>query len=141
MKTSGGFLISQIHQLKGRVFEKMLKEIGLEAFNGAQGRILYVLWEYKKLSITEISHLTSLANTTLTSMLDRMEDSGLVVRIPDTKNRRQIIVAITEKAEKYQEKYDKVSEQMDTLFYQDFTETEIINFENTLRRIKSNLER
>jgi hypothetical protein len=49
MKTSGGFLISQIHQLKGRVFEKMLKDIGLEAFNGAQGRILYVLWEYKKL--------------------------------------------------------------------------------------------
>jgi DNA-binding MarR family transcriptional regulator len=141
MKTHGGFLISQIHQLQGREFEKMLKEIGLDAFNGAQGRILYVLWERDKLSITEISHLTSLAKTTLTSMLDRMEESGLVVRIPDTINRRQIFVSITEKAKEYREIYDQVSEKMNKLFYQNFKENEIVNFENTLNRIIHNLEK
>lgn len=134
-------MISQIHQLQGREFEKMLKEIGLDAFNGAQGRILYVLWERDKLSITEISHLTSLAKTTLTSMLDRMEESGLVVRIPDTINRRQIFVSITEKAKKYREIYDQVSEEMNKLFYQNFKENEIVNFENTLKRIIHNLEK
>ncbi len=141
MKTHGGFLISQIHQLQGREFEKMLKEIGLDAFNGAQGRILYVLWERDKLSITEISHLTSLAKTTLTSMLDRMEESGLVVRIPNTINRRQIFVSITEKAKEYREIYDQVSEKMNKLFYQNFKENEIVNFENTLKRIIHNLEK
>jgi Transcriptional regulators len=140
VKTYGGFLISQIQKLQGRAFEKMLKDSGIEAFNGAQGRILYVLWEYEKLSITEIGKLTSLAKTTLTSMLDRMEAAGLVVRIPNKKNRRQIIISITEKAKNYKEMYDQVSNQMNILFYQGLTEAEIIDFENKLRRIINNLD-
>jgi DNA-binding MarR family transcriptional regulator len=140
MKTYGGFLITQIRQLSGRAFEKMLKESGVEAFNGAQGRILYVLWEHERLSITEIGRLTSLAKTTLTSMLDRMEDSGLIKRIPDKKNRRQIFISITDKAKGYRELYDQVSEQMNTMFYQGFTDSEISDFENKLRRIIHNLE-
>lgn len=140
-KTYGGFLISQIRQLQGRVFEKMLKESGVDAFNGAQGRILYVLWEHEKLSITEIGRLTSLAKTTLTSMLDRMENSGLVERVPDKENRRQIFIVITEKAKGYRELYDDVSEQMNQLFYQGFTEAEITDFEKTLKRIINNLEK
>jgi DNA-binding MarR family transcriptional regulator len=140
MKTSGGFLLSQIHQLSGRTFEKMLKESRVDAFNGPQGRILYVLWEHDKLSITEIGKLTSLAKTTLTSMLDRMEESGLVERIPDKENRRQIFIQITEKAKAYRDKYDAVSEQMNQLFYEGFTEEEVEAFEVLLRRIKANLE-
>jgi MarR family transcriptional regulator, organic hydroperoxide resistance regulator len=141
MKTYGGFLISQIHKLQGRAFEKMLKDSGIEAFNGAQGRILYVLWEHEKLSITDIGKLTSLAKTTLTSMLDRMEESGLVERIPDKKNRRQIFISITEKAKGYRDMYDRVSEQMNTLFYEGFTETEIVEFEDKLKRVINNLEK
>ena len=141
MKTSGGFLLSQIHQLSGRAFEKMLRESGVDAFNGAQGRILYVLWEYDKLSITQVGKLTSLAKTTLTSMLDRMEEIGLVERIPDKNNRRQIFVQITEKAKLYREQYDEVSQQMNQLFYQGFSEEEIKEFENMLGRIKENLDK
>lgn len=40
-KTNGGFLISQIKQIQGRVFERLLLEAGIEEFNGAQGRILF----------------------------------------------------------------------------------------------------
>ena len=141
MKTSGGFLLSQIHQLNGRAFERMLRESEVDAFNGAQGRILYVLWEHEQLSISQVGKLTSLAKTTLTGMLDRMEESGLVERIPDKDNRRQIFVRITGKAKEFREKYDEVSEQMNQLFYQGFREEEIIEFEDMLRRIKANLEK
>lgn len=140
MKANGGFLISQIKQLQGRVFEKMLKESEVDAFNGAQGRILYVLWEYERLTISEIGRLTSLAKTTLTSMLDRMEESGLVERIPDTQNRRQIFISITGKAKEYRDDYDRVSDRMNTLFYKGFSETEAAEFEVKLKRIIENLE-
>lgn len=134
-------MLSQIHQLSGRAFEKMLKESEVDAFNGAQGRILYVLWEQDYLSITEVGRLTSLAKTTLTSMLDRMEESGLVERIPDKQNRRQIFIRITDKAKAYRERYDVVSEEMNQLFYHGFREEEIQEFEDMLRRIKENLEK
>ncbi len=140
MKTQGGFLVSQIKQLQGRTFERMLRDSGVDAFNGAQGRILYVLWEREKLTISEIGRLTSLAKTTLTSMLDRMEAGGLVERVPDTRNRRQIHVILTPKARECRKAYDAVSERMNTLFYQGFDEKEIALFEAMLGRIIRNLE-
>jgi len=140
-KTYGGFLLSRIRHLSGRVFEKLLKESGVDIFNGAQGRILYVLWEHGQLTITEIGRLTSLAKTTLTGMLDRMEAAGLIERIPDKHNRRQIFISVTEKASKYREKYDTLSDKMSEIFYDGFTDDEIIYFENQLRRIIKNLEK
>lgn len=140
MKTYGGFLMSQIRHISGRIWEKLLKQSGVAIFNGAQGRILYVLWEHGNLTITEIGKLTSLAKTTLTSMLDRMEASGLIERVPDKKNRRQIFIVVTEKAKIYRKTYDWLSDKMNETFYRGFTEAEIIDFEDKLRRIKINLE-
>ena len=140
MKTYGGFYVSRVHQLCGRVFEKLLKESGVEAFNGAQGRILYVLWEYGQLSMVDISKNTSLAKTTLTSMIDRMEESGLVTRTYGTKDRRQILVSITEKAQKYHDRYNEISDQMNAIFYNGFSEKEIKTLEKALARIIRNLE-
>jgi len=140
LKKQGGFLMSQIRHLSGRTWEKMLKDSGIDVFNGAQGRILYVLWEHDQLTISEIGKLTSLAKTTLTSMLDRMEAGGLIKRVPDRNNRRQIFILITEKAKGFREKYDELSEQMNDVFYASFDDDEIIDFEDKLRRIIANLE-
>ncbi|MCI8622218.1 MAG: MarR family transcriptional regulator [Provencibacterium sp.] len=139
-KTYGGFLLSQIRHLSGRASERLFKESGVDIFNGAQGRILYVLWEHGQLTITEIGRLTSLAKTTLTSMLDRMEAGGLIERIPDKKNRRQTFISVTEKAKGYREKYDWISDRMSEIFYKGFTDDEILHFENQLRQIIKNLE-
>jgi len=140
MKKYGGFLISQISRVSSRIWERLLKECGVDTFNGPQGRILYVLWEHEKLTITDIAKLTSMANTTLTSMLDRMEAEGLVQRIPDKVNRRQIFISVTEKAKEYREKYDQISDDMNALFYKGFADVEIENFENQLRKILENLK-
>ena len=45
MVTNGGFLVTKIKQLGDRIFEKVLAEKNIDAFNGPQGRILYVLWQ------------------------------------------------------------------------------------------------
>ena len=40
---NGGFLVTKIKQLGDRIFERVLLKKGIDAFNGAQGRILYAL--------------------------------------------------------------------------------------------------
>jgi len=138
-ETQGGFLISQIKQISGRIFEKLLVSAGVEAFNGAQGRILYILWQTDCVPIVELSRKTGLAKTTLTSMLDRMEDANLIVRIFDKSDRRQIRIKLTETARKFSDEYDKVSSNMSEIYYAGFSNDEIIEFEDTLRRILRNL--
>lgn len=138
-KTNGGFLVSQVKQISGRVFEKILAESGVNEFNGAQGRILYVLWESDGIPIIELSKKTGLAKTTLTSMLDRMEMSQLIKREYNPSDRRQIIIKLTEKADSLRTAYNKVSEKMSEIFYQGFSDEDIELFENFLRKILQNL--
>ena len=141
METKGGFLISRIKQKGTRIFDRMLAESGIDAFNGAQGRILYVLWQKDEISISSLATQTSLANTTLTAMLDRMEATGLIIRKPDPKDRRNRLIALTEKAKSLQEDYTKISEQMNEMYYIGFSEEEIMQFESYLLRILTNLEK
>lgn len=138
-ETQGGFLISQIKQISGRIFEKLLINAGVEAFNGAQGRILYILWQEDDIPIIELSRKTGLAKTTLTSMLDRMENANLIRRVADPTDRRQIRISLTEAARELSEEYNKVSQEMTEIYYAGFTDDEIIAFENTLRRVLTNL--
>lgn len=141
METKGGFLISRIKQVGTRIFDRMLAASGIDSFNGAQGRILYVLWQNDEISISSLSVQTSLANTTLTAMLDRMENLDLIVRKPDPKDRRNRLIALTEKAKSLQDDYNRISQQMNELYYTGFTEKEIVQFESYLQRVLNNLEK
>ena len=139
-ESRGGFLISQIKQLQDRIFERLLKDHSIEEFNGAQGRILYVLWREDGLPISELGKRTSLAKTTLTSMLDRMEAKGHVARVFDSKDRRQTRIRLTESARKLDEKYQEISREMTRIFYKGFKNGGIRDLEAGLEKILHNLK-
>lgn len=140
METQGGFLITQVKQVGSRVFEKILGDANIQEFNGAQGKILYVLWQEDGIAINTLAKRVGLANTTLTSMLDRMEAAELIRRVPDERDRRKSRIVLTGKARALQGKYDEVSDKMNALYYVGFSEAEVRQFEDYLRRILKNLE-
>ena len=140
MKSNAGFLNSQNTHLGNRIFEKMLKDSGIDAFSGAQGRIMYVLWENGTLSVSQVCKLTSLANSTMTVMLDQMEVRGLINRTRNERNRKQILVSLTDTARLYKKEYDYISEKMNNLTYKGFSQEELMMYENMIIRIKKNLE-
>lgn len=140
MVYQGGFLIARLNKVGGRVFERILTEQNVDAFNGAQGQILYVLWQGDGISIREISEKTGLAVTSLTSMLDRMEATELLRRTAAPNDRRKTLIELTDKAKALQVDYDAVSERMGEILYQGFSEAEIIETEQYLTRMMRNLE-
>ena len=133
-------MISKIKQIQGRVFERLLAEHGIDQFNGAQGRILFVLWNDDNIPISDLSEKTGLAKTTLTSMLDRLEASGHIRRVFDPVDRRKVNIRITSAAKNLKDYYDEVSMKMNEIFYEGFSDAEIIKFENSLSRILKNLK-
>lgn len=140
IETRGGFLISQIKQIQGRIFGRLLTAAGIDEFNGAQGRILYILWQEDNLPIVELARRTGLAKTTLTGMLDRMEKLGHIVRCYDPGDRRQIRICLTDSARGLEHKYEEVSDEMSRLFYKGFTDEEILRLDAGLEKILKNLE-
>ena len=140
MESRTGFLISQIKQVQSRIFQRLLQESGVEEFNGPQGHILYVLWQKDEVPIVELSQKTGLAKNTLTAMLGRMEEQGLIERKTAESDKRQSLIVLTEKALDLQGKYDEVSQKMNEIFYKDFTEKEVEKIDGFLDRILQNLE-
>ncbi len=138
METKGGFYITQIKQLQDRIFERLLFENGIE-ISGGQGRILFILWKTDNLTISEISEKTSLAKNTVSVVINGMVNKGIVERNINPHNRRQMIVSLTGYAKSLQEKYEMVSQKMNVLFYQGFSEEEQRQFEQYLARILETL--
>ena len=140
MRINGGFQVSKIKQLGDRIFEKILAERGIEAFNGAQGRILYVLFQEDDAPIKTVSEKCGLAITSLTTMLERMEKNGLIQRRQDSADKRKTLLFLTDKARDLEEDYIALSEEMGDIYYQGFTADEVKAAEEYLDRIRLNLE-
>ena len=139
METKGGFYIAQIKQLQDRVFNRLLDEEGID-ITGSQGRILFILWKEDALSLTEISERASLAKNTVTVIVDRMVAKGVLQRDADLHDQRQAIISLTDKAKAMRNDYEKVSQRMNSLFYEGFTEDERQAFENYLALILGTLK-
>ena len=139
MNNNGGYLINQIQKISSRKFNELLKEKNIDEFNGSQGVILYSLWNNKELTIKEIGKITGLAKTSLTSMLDRMEEKGLIRRKDNSEDKRSIKIMLTDKAKELEKDYNDISNKMSNIFYKNFSDKEINEIENYLERIISNL--
>mgnify|MGYP001057319828 CR=1 FL=1 len=118
----------------------MLAKSGVDAFNSPQGSILYVLWEEDKVPIRVIAQKTGLAKNTLTSMLARMEEAGLVCRQGSPEDRRQVLVGLSPKAKELKRQFLAVSEEMNQLFYQGLSQEDACLLDSLLGSIQRNLE-
>jgi DNA-binding MarR family transcriptional regulator len=134
-----GFLIAKIHQVSGRIFARILKKYKISQINPAQGRILFALWKKDEVPISELAKVTQLSKSTLTSMLDRLEKAGHITRVRSKEDRRTILLKLTEKDKNLQGIYRRVSDEMNNMFYRGFSDDEISEFEDHLRRILANL--
>src|ERR1035437_319804 len=138
-KRDGGYLISQIHQLTGRIFSKKLKDYQID-INHAQGRIIFALWKNDQVPINDLSKETALSKSSLTTMLERLEKSGHIIRKQSETDKRITIICLTSKSSSLRSDYQKISADMINLFYKDFTDDEISKFELSLKKILKNLK-
>ena len=140
MQYKGGYLIGQIDKLTSRKVNELLKKEKVRDFNGAQGTIMYVLFDRKQMTIREIGKATGLAKTSLTSMLDRMEKQGLIEKRENPEDHRSTLVELTEKARKQKNIIDKVSTSVNQQYYKGMKEGEISRFEKMLTKVLQNME-
>ena len=98
-----------------------------------------MLWKKDEIPISELAQKTQLSESTLTSMLDRLEKTGYITRVRSKEDRRTILLKLTEKDKNLQKVYRKVSDEMINMFYREFSSEEIDKCESYLRRILANL--
>ncbi|MFX1363648.1 MAG: MarR family winged helix-turn-helix transcriptional regulator [Promethearchaeota archaeon] len=135
----GGFLITKIRQLSQRIFDKLLKDYNMNEISAAQGRVMFPLWQKDNISFQELKKKALLSKATLSYMLDKLEEAGHIKRIRSEEDKRTINIKLTKKDKALQEKFLQVSYKMNEIFYKDFSEKEINEFEGYLRRLLDSL--
>ena len=141
-KMLGGYQALQIRLLNGRLFQKLLSKEPDAKYRSEQGKILTVLWQKEdgRATATDIALASGLANNTLTSMIKKLVDQGLVTIEQSDQDKRKKFVVLTELGWAQKAIGDRVSKELGEIFYQGFSDQEIREFEAYQERIITNLK-
>lgn len=129
--------------LNGRIFQKLLSKEADAQYRSEQGKILTVLCQKEtgRATATDIALASGLANNTLTSMIKKLAEQGLVTIEQSNQDKRKKFVVLTELGWAQKEIGDRVSNELGEIFYQGFSDQEIREFETYQERIINNLKK
>ena len=136
----GGSLVHKIKYLNTRLFNRLLQDDARALFNGEQGKILSVLWDEGECTASHIADITGLANSTLSIMLKRMEEQGLIICYDDCNDKRKRIYGLSALGREQQVVGNEISDALSDIFYDGFSDVEIKEFESYLKRILDNMK-
>lgn len=104
-----------------------------------QPKVLDYLKDHDGASQRDIVKGCHIEAPTLTSILNRMEQAGLVERRMLNNNRRSLYTYMTEEGKKYQQRIETEFEQIEQIAFKNFSEEELSAFMSSFEKIYSNL--
>jgi DNA-binding MarR family transcriptional regulator len=88
-----------------RAYKPILDKVGLTY---PQYLVMLVLWEKSELPVKTIGEQLDLDSGTLSPLLKRLEQNGLITRTRDARDERQVLVALTEKGQGMRSEVDTI---------------------------------
>ncbi|MGG4504118.1 MarR family winged helix-turn-helix transcriptional regulator [Paenibacillus polymyxa] len=133
------FLSASIEALLARIVSRKHRESEVDTLTATQARILFYLWRKDEIPIHEISRITNLQKSTLTSILTKLEKAGHISFMPCPTDRRKTIVKVVNRNENLVELNKKIIDEVGDIFYKGFSEEEIALYQSFLIRSLDNL--
>ncbi|MBL4838831.1 MAG: MarR family transcriptional regulator [Kordiimonadaceae bacterium] len=115
-----------------------LKQIGM---NQAQWRVLGILGDKNPSTVTDIARRSVLKMSTLTRMLDRMNDEKLITRKLWEKDKRIVHVHITKTGREYLAKAVQVGARIYERAFDGISQEDALHLMETLIKMRENLNR
>ncbi|MGV3042054.1 MarR family winged helix-turn-helix transcriptional regulator [Staphylococcus rostri] len=137
---NGGYLTLKIKLLNGRLFNRYLAMDSRILYSAEQGKIMSALWDKHPQTASELSQITGLANSSLSIMLRRLEEQGLIKSVASEVDKRKRMFDLTPMGAEQEQLGNEVSYKLSEVFYKGFSDQEIEDVERYLTRILENLE-
>lgn len=119
--------------------EQYLNDYGLNGIAPSHGSILIALDRTDSLTMGELATAVDRDKSTLTVLVNRLEQLGYVRRLPDAQDLRITRISLTERARKARRKFTMVSQRMNREFFAGFEDTELNELRRLLTKLQSNL--
>ena len=138
MNDSIGFLINDTARLFRRMFDGNIRELGMTSL---QWRAVARLHREPGMRQSELADLLEVEPITLSRMIDRLADSGMVCRKPDPNDRRAWNLYLTDKAQPLMAQLQHEADQVQELALTGIDEEERAVLARLVERVRGNLSR
>ena len=117
------------------VFQYMKKNLAQFDITPIQYGVLGCIWEFDMHNPKDIAAHLGVENSTISGILERMENKGLIRRMIESTDRRFIHIELTEVSKNIEVPVRTVVAEVDRVVLKQFDEKEIEILKNMLRRI------
>lgn len=121
-----------------KVFQVMKKDLSVYDVTPIQHGVLKCLWEKDLHNPKDIAEQLSIENSTISGILDRMENKGLIVRSIDINDRRHIHVDLTETGRDIETNVDRIVDDVNEKVLKTLSDVEIKELKRLLVKISEN---
>jgi len=133
------FPVYAASRLITREYQPFLDKLGITY---PQYLVLMILWEEDGMPVNDIAKKLILNTNTITPLLKRMEQQGIIKRRRSGKDERKVIVHLTRKGKKLQEKAAVIPEQLALrLIEGELKVDDLIRLKETLESMISSLSK
>ena len=136
IEQSLGYLMNYVAKLFARAHATCLEQHGVTI---GQWAVLMFLWAKDGLTQTELSRQVAIEDATMVRTIDRMERDGLVRRVRNTHDRRQLNIFLTDKGRSLRDVLVPCALAVNTTAVQDFTDAEQHQLQAFLHRMIATL--
>jgi len=123
------FLASKTYQRLSQLAKQKLSKHGITT---TQCALLHVLWERDGLKGIELGERLRIDGATITGMLDRLEQNGIIERRPDSRDRRINLIFVTDKGKELEVPVKEVLKEVEDAVLSGFTEEETAIFKKMM---------
>lgn len=138
MTDSIGFLINDTARLFRRMFDGNIRDLGMTSL---QWRTVARLNREPGMRQSELADLLEVEPITLSRMIDRLAESGMVCRKPDPNDRRAWNLYLTDKAQPLMAQLQREADAVQDIALAGLDESERAVLGNLVERMRVNLSR
>ena len=117
------------------VFQYLNGQLSEYDVTPSQYGVLSCLWQREFATPKQISEILCLETSTISGVLDRMQKKGLIDRVINRNDRREVRVVPTEKGKALEEPISKIIDEVNEEVLKCFTDEEVALLKNQLRTI------
>lgn len=128
----------KISMLINRYLQNRLKKANLN-ITVEQWTVLTCLWKKDKITQQALSDITYRDKTSMTRLIDNLEKNSLVVRVPDSSDRRAKLIYLTQKGMDIEQQASKVIDEAVEETLKQLSDDEIQTCRNVLNKVLSNI--
>ena len=141
MKHTAIMMMSRIHDLTQKWLRTELSLAGLTGVAPSHGDVLALLFMQGEATMRELAAFAHRTKPTMTVLVDKLEEMGLVRRMKAVDDARGVVVSLTPSGESLRGVFDSISQRLVGSVYVPLTRSEGAELEWLLAKVLSGLEK